>query len=151
MPGDGATPSEGVAPSDNPGDGPPSKQPGDGPPGTQPGDGPPGMQPGDPMSTAQLLAGTTLSEMAGNMPSMMEAADSRGSRVRSKAATNDPKQQAGRSNQDIDGLDRHNAGPLPWTAGLPEEIRSSMRSSSKRELPKYYENQLKAYFQTFNP
>ena len=63
-------------------------------------------------------------------------------------ATNAPKPPSATSMHDPEVRSNRDTGRRPWTASLPDEIRASMRSSSKSELPKHYENQLKAYFQT---
>ncbi|HYW78006.1 MAG TPA: hypothetical protein VE890_00450, partial [Thermoguttaceae bacterium] len=117
---------------------------------TPPGQTPAGMTPRDPMSSAQLLSGTEASAMATEMLAQMKTEDGTGSLLPGEPATNKPKPQLPESTHDLNVRTSASTGRRPWTTSLPDEIRNSMRSSSKQELPKYYENQLKAYFQTFD-
>jgi len=79
------------------------------------------------------------------MPSMGQ-----GSEESTDPANNDPMAQPADSIHDSTFQDRAERS-RPWTATLPDEIRDSMRSSSKQPLPKHYEDQLKAYFQSIEP
>lgn len=154
-----------------PGEEPPEQDPSQGDPQAspadiaeyQPGEVPTGMTPGDPMSSARLLSGTeasakaeeTLAQMAGETTEQTAEGAAKtgvsvGSLLVGDPATNAPKPPSATSMHDPKVRSNRDTGPRPWTASLPDEIRASMRSSSKSELPKHYENQLKAYFQAFD-
>ncbi len=154
-----------------PGEEPPEQDPSQGDPQAspadigeyQPGEFPTGMTPGDPMSSARLLSGTeasakaeeTLAQTAGGTAAQTaggaaKTGVSMGSLLVGDPATNAPKPPSATSMHDPEVRTNRDTGRRPWTASLPDEIRASMRSSSKSELPKHYENQLKAYFQAFD-
>ena len=65
--------------------------------------------------------------------------------------TDDPQDQGGLSGHDVRTAVARQRGRKPWTASLPAAVRDSIRSTGRRELPRYYENRLNAYFQAMTP
>lgn len=152
-----AEPQDGEPQDGEPQDGEPQDgEPQDGEP--QDGD----LTPGDPIASAQLLSGTEAAAIAaqalglggpipgqglgpgpgqGTGPPMDSLGD---------PATDDPRAQGARSGHDARAGRSKKLGPKPWTASLPEEVRASIRSTGRRELPRYYENRLKGYFQALS-
>ena len=121
---------------------PPSGSPGDSPPESMAGEGPNQPSPGN--AAMPPTPGT------GERPQMPGPNTGLVSEQAAQGATNDPQAQLADSSHDASFQQDPNQR-RPWSASLPPEIRDSMQSTSKQPLPTYYENQLKAYFQSFNP
>ncbi|MCP4003671.1 MAG: hypothetical protein GY725_05700 [bacterium] len=118
--------------------------------------------PQDALGSAELLSGPHASALAAQMlglggPIPMQGfgpGQGRGMPMEGPATdpmTDDPQDQGGLSGHDVRTAAARQRGRKPWTASLPAAVRESIRSTGRRELPRYYENRLNAYFQALTP